>query len=297
MLSGVSLICFAGSYLVVLLLEISRLFFRNTLQLFLLLGFAVAGLVAHSIYLAPRIEQGLQMRGVPLANWYHWCLILAWGLAAVYLLVAIQRLQSPVGLFLLPMVLGAIAMAQTFPEDQVLSTHEADRVWFALHGVTLLLGTASVVVGFSCGVMYLVQSYRLKQHLPSRESFRLPSLEWLQLMSERSLILSICLLVFGLLAGLVLNILHDGLVPWSDPVIGTSGLLFVWLIAVANFNAWHKPARQGRKVAYQTVASFVVLALVLSMVLLGLSLHALPTPLAEPGTPIDVGAPPLGGAR
>ena len=47
----------------------------------------------------------------------------------------------------------------------------------------------------------------------------------------------------------------------------SSGVLFLWLLAVVTFEWVYKPARAGRKVAYLTVASFVFLGLVLYFVL------------------------------
>jgi hypothetical protein len=50
-------------------------------------------------------------------------------------------------------------------------------------------------------------------------------------------------------------------VPWTDPVIWSTAVMFGWLLAAAIFSAVYRPARSGRKVAYLTVASFVFLAL------------------------------------
>ena len=123
-----------------------------------------------------------------------------------------------------------------------------------------------------------MQSYRLKHKLPPREGFRLPSLEWLQRVSERSLFVSVFLLAAGLLSGIILNLVkhgrRDDALPWTDPVVWISGVLLLWLIAVALFNSLYKPSRQGRKVAYLTVASFVFLAMVLGIVLSGRTQHA-----------------------
>jgi hypothetical protein len=44
--------------------------------------------------------------------------------------------------------------------------------------------------------------------------------------------------------------------------------MFFWLLAAALFNVFYKPARQGRKVAYLTVVSFVFLAIALGVLLL-----------------------------
>lgn len=278
MLSGVSTICFAASYAVALGLEVTRLFFRAGMRMVTIVGFAAAGLLAHTIYLTLQARVGLAARGVPLSNWYHWCLIAAWLLAAIYLALAVSRPGNPVGLFLLPIVLALIGVAQLFPKHHSFPSDQAHLVWSTVHGVALLLGTASVLFGFASGVMYLMQSYRLKNKLPPREGFRLPSLEWLHRVSERALLVSVFLLAAGLLSGVILNLIkhghRDDALPWTDPVVWTSGVLLLWLVAVALFNSLYKPSRQGRKVAYLTVASFVFLAMVLGIVLSGRTQHA-----------------------
>jgi len=45
--------------------------------------------------------------------------------------------------------------------------------------------------------------------------------------------------------------------------------LFLWLIATSIFEYVYRPARQGQKIAYLTIASFVFLAFVLMFVILG----------------------------
>ena len=85
---------------------------------------------------------------------------------------------------------------------------EALSYWGMIHGIMLLLGTVAAALGFAAGIMYLLQSYRLKHKLLPRPGFRLPSLEWLQHFNRRSLLLSTGLLALGLLAGLVLNIIR-----------------------------------------------------------------------------------------
>jgi hypothetical protein len=65
-------------------------------------------------------------------------------------------------------------------------------------------------------------------------------------------------------------------VPWTDSVVLSSAVLLVWLLAATLFEWLYKPAQQGRKVAYLTVASFLFLALVVAMLLAGGSEHAQP---------------------
>ena len=86
------------------------------------------------------------------------------------------------------------------------------------------------------------------------------------------------MLAAGFLSGTVLNLVNHRLqideLPWSDPVIWTSSLLLAWLAAAAIFGVVYRPARQGRKVAYLTVASFLFLALSLVLRLVLPSVHS-----------------------
>ena len=38
--------------------------------------------------------------------------------------------------------------------------------------------------------------------------------------------------------------------PWTDPIIWSTWLMFLWLLAAVVLSALHGPVRQGRKVAY-----------------------------------------------
>lgn len=280
MVEGVQVFCFAASYAVTLVLEVSRLFLRIPVRIVFTLGFACAGLIAHTLYLVGEARSADPSAGVaPLSSWHHWCLLAAWVLAATYVAMAVTRPKNALGLFILPLVFVLIGVAWWFPGLQTpFPRAQAYRYWSIVHGLSLLLGSVVVMLGFVAGVMYLVQSYRLKNKLRPRQGLNLPSLEWLQRMNEDSFVLSSCLLAAGLVSGVVLNIIHHANAgagfPWSDPVVWTSGILFLWLAAASIFNLVYKPARQGRKVAYLTVASFIFLGMALGVVLFSSTEHA-----------------------
>jgi ABC-type uncharacterized transport system permease subunit len=280
MLEGVQLFCFAASYAVALVVESGRLFFRAPVRPIVGLVIGGIGLFAHTVYLVNEARHASPAAGeLPLSSWKYWCLMAAWVLVAAYLAMSAKRSARTLGVFILPLVFLLIgvawwfpALAEPFPRDQ------AYRYWSIVHGVALLLGTVVVMLGFVAGLMYLVQSYRLKHKLAPGRGLQLPSLEWLQRMNEDSFVLSTCLLAAGLISGVVLNLIRQtsantGL-PWTDPVVWTSGLLFAWLAASSIFNFVYKPARQGQKVAYLTVASFVFLGLALGVVLFSPTSHA-----------------------
>ena len=266
-LSRITLSCFAFSYLLIMALEISRLFFRVAVRWVIILGMTAVGLFAHVIYVWLEVRSGLEMGAVPLAGWHAWCVVAALAMAAVYFALAIRRPQNNIGIFLLPLVLALVLTAALVKNTSSFSAQEAFSLWGAIHGIALLAGTVIMTLGFSTGVMYLVQSHRLKKKLAPRQGMRLPSLEWLQRNNSRCLFLSTILLTIGLFSGVIMNVIRQ--LPLEEGVVVSSAILLCWLIAVLAFEYSYKPARQGRKVAYLTVASFVFLALVLGVVILG----------------------------
>jgi len=284
LLSRISIVCFAASYGFTLALEVTRFYFRRGIR-GVVLGFAAAGLLAHTLFLANR---AMTASGAPLSSAFDWDLLAAWALMVAYLYLTWHHPNIAIGLFLLPLVLGLIALAG-FANRQPFPQSHAGQVWGTIHGVLLLLGVVAVTVGFAAGLMYLIQSYRLKQKLPSAAGVPLPSLEWLQRVNSRAIWIAVFMVGAGFVSGIVLNmVLHEhkiDQVPWSDPVIWRTAPVFAWLLAAAIFSAVYRPARSGRKVAYLTVASFAILAVSLAIGLLVPSEHGGEKPNAQSGTP------------
>lgn len=279
MLSGISLACFATSYLIVLSLEVSRLVVRLPVRWIVMVGFTSIGLLTHTIHLYNRAHEGLAV-GAPLSSWYDWYVLASWIMAATYLGLVTSRPQTSIGIFMLPVVLALTGVAKLYEDAPAFNRSEAMHIWGMFHGLMLLLGTVAVSLGFVAGLMYLVQSYRLKLKIAPQQGLKLPSLEWLERLNKQSLLWSSACIALGLLAGVVMNAIKSAgdstAVPWTDSVIITSAVLLSWLIAASIFEFAYKPAQQGRKVAYLTVASFVFLAIVFSMLVWGNSKHTAP---------------------
>ena len=267
-ISGISLTCFAASYGVAWILELAKLFLRSGARQLLMLLFVLAGLLAHTLFLGYRV---VEFSASPLSSSFDWCLVAAWLLIGAYLYLSYHFPRAALGLYMLPLVLALILAAAKFGDPTPFEAGRASRVWGAIHGIALLVGTLTVMVGFVAGLMYLLQAHRLKRKLPPMPGFRLPSLEWLEKVNSRVIILSALMVGVGFIAGIILNVLDrggTGELPWSDPVIWSSTLMFAWLVGAAAFNAAYRPSRRGRKVAYLTVVSFAFLVMALSMLLL-----------------------------
>jgi ABC-type uncharacterized transport system permease subunit len=261
-MSGITIFCFGASYFVALVLEITGLWKRFGWHRVAMIGMALAGLIAHSSYLVVHATGDIATLGTP-ADWY---LVVAWVLAAMYVGGLFAMPKSSVGLFALPLVVVLVAVAASSSQEPF-APRRGSVFWGGLHGWLLALGAVSVSIGFLAGVMYLVQSWRLKRKLPPSRGFRLPSLEVLEQVNGTALGFSVILVAGGVIAGVILSRFRaagaadDSL--WTDPLVWTSSLLLMWLVVAEVFRWIYPAARRGQKVAYLTLASFGFLVLTL----------------------------------
>ena len=271
MLSGIGIVCFASSYAIALVLELTRLLFRSAIRGVLMLGWAGAGLFAHTMYLYHQAASG---QGLPLSSERDWYLLAAWALAAVYLYLTYFHPQTAFGPFLLPLVLALVGIAAFFADPHPYAREPASRVWGIIHGVSILLALVAILVGFAAGLMYLHQAYRLKRKIVSRRGLRLPSLEWLHRANSRAMVVAAIMLGMGLASGSILILVRTTppalRLPWNDPLILSTLLTFLWLAVSLCFTAFYKPLRQGPKVVYLTLVSLALLIVALGV---GLSLQ------------------------
>lgn len=283
-MSGINMLCFSASYAIALALEVLGLWSQAQIRRVALLVAASAGLVAHTWYLGRRVSETTT---APLATHQDWYILAAWALAIIYLAAKFYYKKSSMGLFLLPVVLGLIG-ASRFAATVPLATFQAPRFWGRLHGLFLMLGTVAVLLGFVAGLMYLLQSYRLKHRSSVVDKLRLPSLEWLERVNSRSLGAATLFVGGGFFTGVLLRLAQAGeqpgprtSVPWTDPVVLTLGVMLAWLVAAEVFRFVYPGARQGRKIAYLTVAAFAFLLFVLVAMTRDDSLHMTATVTIE----------------
>jgi ABC-type transport system involved in cytochrome c biogenesis permease subunit len=273
MLSRVGVVCFASSYAIAWMLELARPWVPSRMRGAAALAWVAAGLLAQTLFLWHRAATAV---AAPLSSEQDWFFVAAWMLVVVDLGLAATRPKVSFGLFLLPLALALIGAGAWWASTQPLARPSASRVWGTIHGVAILLATVAVLVGFVAGVMYLVQSRRLKRKWLAGGP-GLPSLEWLEQANSRAIVASVVLLGVGIAAGMVLNLIHirdpQARLPWTDPVVASTWLMFFWLSAAVVALAFYRPARRGRKVAYLTLVGFVFLVIMLAAGLLAQSRH------------------------
>jgi ABC-type transport system involved in cytochrome c biogenesis permease subunit len=282
--AGISVVCFAASYAVALACEASRLLFRSGVRGAAMVGFAVAGLLAHSLFL---LWRAFHEPSVPLSSEFDWYLLAAWMLAGGSLWLTLANPKTPVGLFFFPIVLLLIGRAEMssrepFPQSP------ATQAWGMIHGSFNLAASVAVAVGAVAGLMWLIQAGRLSRKTTPVRGFRMPSLEKLAALSSRSGLVAATTGSAGFLSGIVLNAItqQHGLletVPWNDPVVLRMGLLVAWLAVAAVVSRLLVKRPEGPRVtAWLSLVSLVVLAVSMTWGLVGTTRHGAPPPPAVP---------------
>jgi ABC-type transport system involved in cytochrome c biogenesis permease subunit len=248
--------CFAASYAVALVLELVRQFWPRPGLRWLALTFTGAGLIAHSVFVA--------VNPLPLQTPFGSLIFLAWILAVFGLYGSVHHRRLAWGLFVLPLVLGLIALAEVFPEGSPprpsqgsweLFAMQGKQFWPALHGTLMLLAAVGVSVGFIASLMFLVQTHRLRtKQLPGR-GLKLWSLERLEAMNRRAIILAFPLLTVGLLVAVVQMLKHpDGDQAWESlKVVSTIAL---WVVFAILLYLRYGARAGGRQMALLTIVAF-----------------------------------------
>jgi ABC-type transport system involved in cytochrome c biogenesis permease subunit len=249
----VTTLCFFASYSLALALEVLYLRFGRPIVRALTLLAAGAGLVAQSIY--------LYLHKPPLIWPFSWLLFVAWILAVFYLCGAIHHRKQSWGVFVLPLVLGLLGLGMLFgkPPDGTrgLWQTEAQSPWAPIHAVLILLASVGVCVGFVASLMYLYQAHRLRTKARPGHGLRVLSLERLETMNRRAIVLAFPLLTAGMLTGVFLLLEGSGKVTWTDPrVLGT---VILWLAFALLLYLRYGYHLRGRQVALMTIVTFLLL--------------------------------------
>jgi ABC-type uncharacterized transport system permease subunit len=252
-----TVLCFGGTYGLALVSELARFVVRSAARWYLTVGLTVLGWVVQTAYLANLARVHHQ---VPVTSAFESLMVLSWifALIGLYLMV---RAPEPVavGVFVLPMVLALVVAGGYAPRESDWSRGgSVTAFWGMVHGLFLLAGAVATCVAFAAGLMYLVQSNRLKHKRVARFGFSLPSLEQSERWNRAWITVAFPLLTFGLLIGVILDLATrrpSGMaLSWSDPKVLSA--LVMWLVFAVLLHARYRPEMRGRGVVGLTIVAF-----------------------------------------
>lgn len=209
----------------------------------------LGGFVLHTLALLLRLYGAGRP---PLA--YEALSFFAWITVLVYLGLEFRFQRKAIGAFVLPIVLCATAAAAILPKGAAALRPALESTWIWIHVTLVLLGNSAFALTCGVGVMYLLQEKQLKSKSLGAMYYRLPSLEFLDMLSHRSLLVGFPLLTAGLITGSIQAQSAWGRFLTWDPTQILS--LITWVIYAGLLQARITAGWRGRKAAILSIIGF-----------------------------------------
>jgi len=204
------------------------------------------------------VVRGLELSTVPLVSSLEALLFYAWLLLAVFLVLVRREAHRTLGAILVPLaaLLGAFAAAFMAPPAPVSALFH--NRYFALHTVSLFLGYSALSVAFCAGVMYLLLFDEIEHKRIGRMFARLPSLDDLDRLGHRTVLLGFALLTAGIAVGMVWAKTEWGVLwVWEPKSVWTllSWAVYLGYLVTRNLAGW-----QGPRAAWLATLGFALAA-------------------------------------
>ncbi len=181
--------------------------------------------------------------------------LLAFFLLAFFMGFYLRYKSISPGIVIFPLVFFLTFSAAVGAEPAAFSSPLLRNGWIFLHIALIFSGYAALFFSFVASLLYLLQERNLKLKTAAGPFSRLPSLEVIDEMGYRSLMLGFPFMTFGLLAGFIIAEASFGSSFLSDPKILLSMLMWaVYMILL--YTRWSAGWR-GRRAAYLSTSAFV----------------------------------------
>jgi cytochrome c-type biogenesis protein CcsB len=161
-------------------------------------GATLAGFVLHTL---SHILRVLALGRPPVANPYDSLSLFAWAVVLIYLAVEFRYRNRTLGAFALPLALLAASGAAALPERMAALPPKVQGLGLSVHILLAIFGNAAFALTFCAGLMYLLQERQLKARHPHRLRLRLPSLELLDDVGVKSVLIGFPLMTLALISG------------------------------------------------------------------------------------------------
>ncbi len=188
----------------------------------------------------------------PIMSFQYAMSFFAWGLVLVFLVVVLRRGLQVLGAFILPLAFLSLVSATLAPAEANVIAPVFQAVW--IHVMLSILGTIGFAVAFVAGLMYLIQERLLKSKQFTGLFLKLPPLDFLDTLNQRSILFGFPLLTLGILTGAVSAQLTIGsYLSWNpEQVWALITWVFYFVVLMGRVTAgW-----RAKRAAYLTVVGF-----------------------------------------
>ncbi len=185
---------------------------------------------------------------------------LALFMAVTLLVLEIKSVEKSLGAFIFPLIFIMQIISAFGSRIPVLDKSIVQMPLFTLHTITTIIGYTFFFYSFILGVMHLYLLGRFKRKKFDDLFFELPPLEILEKLNIISLLAGFVMLSFGLLTGSRLAYLIWETIPFSDPKIYLS--IVLWFIYFFSLLAIRLFKLKGRMMSYCSIIGFILIIVI-----------------------------------
>lgn len=201
------------------------------------------------------VARAIQLGTVPLFSPLEALTFYGWLVLVISLLLVRTPEQASVGTLLVPFgaacaLVGALGALSTTPVNPLFR-----NPLFAVHTLAAFLGYSALSVACCAGILYLLLHDRLAHKKLGTLAARLPSLEELDRLGQRTVVLGLSLLTAGIVSGMVWA-WQEWKVAWLWEPKGVWAIL-TWLLYAAYLVARNGAGWRGVRAAWISTVAFV----------------------------------------
>jgi len=216
-----------------------------------------AATLAHTFIIGMRT---MEVGQVPVFDATSAISMFVWLLAVAYLYTEVTTDERAMGVFILPLIL-ALQAIPAFRTDAVPHPAVLRGPLFGIHVSSLLFAYASFALACVIGITYVLLFKEIKTKHLGVFYARLPSLQVLDQMNQRAIVVGWVFLTIGLIAGVVFAVEANvpAMLSLDDPKILVA--LICWLVYSFELFAARRIGWAGRRAAYLSALGFAIVLL------------------------------------
>jgi len=220
------------------------------------------------------IFRAVELKAIPLTGLFESMIVLTIVFGLIYLFFSIAIVQVWFGSLMAWVILTMIIMAGIVARPASEPDALAATPWAIAHGITMILGGASITFATASAFLSLLGRGKLKRKEVMQVLGKVPNIERLERMNLIGVRVGFVLLTIGLLSGFGLaSMLGTGVVAWLADVKVVS-IIVAWILLGIILVSNRMLLLKGKMRAYLTAAAFVlVLFAILGVTILGATQH------------------------
>ncbi|MCF6334226.1 MAG: cytochrome c biogenesis protein [Spirochaetales bacterium] len=181
-------------------------------------------------------------------------------IALTLLVLELRVMENSPGAFISPLIFFLQLIATAGSRNPIIDRNIIQMPLFSIHTITTIFGYTFFVYSFVLGIMHLYLLGRFKRKKFDNLFFELPPLMVLEKLNIIALIAGFILLSVGLVTGISLAYIVWKTVPFSDPKIYLS--LILWVIYLLSLLTIVIFKLKGRMMSYCSIIGFILILVI-----------------------------------